>query len=58
MLLWNEIEYETQVKILELIEECLLKQKDIPIQDAMVAAINELELWDNSPCEGYDVEYE
>lgn len=53
MLLWNELDYELQVKVLGLIEETLLKQTDINLQDGLVAAMNELELWDNSPCKGF-----
>lgn len=54
MLLWNEIDYKLQVKVLELIEDTLLKQTDIALQDGLVAAMNELELWDNSPCSGWE----
>lgn len=51
MPLWNEINYETQMKIMSLIEDLLLKQTNESIQDGMVAAITELEIWSNSPCE-------
>jgi hypothetical protein len=50
MLLWNEIDYETQVKVMDLVEQLLLKQTEIPLQDGMAAALAELEIWSNSPC--------
>ena len=50
MILWNNVDYKTQRKILEMMEDLLLKQSDFEIQDAMVAAIVELETWSNRPC--------
>ena len=47
---WNELSWETQMKVLDKIEEILLKETDVPMQDAIVAAISELEVWSNSPC--------
>ena len=47
---WNELDYSVQQKVMGLIEELLLKQTDIEIQDGMVAALTELEVWSNSPC--------
>lgn len=51
MKLWNEIDYETQKRVMDLIEELLLKQKEIDLQDGMAAALAELEVWSNSPCQ-------
>lgn len=31
-------------------EDMLLHEKNIEVQDAIVAAMNELEAWDNHPC--------
>lgn len=50
-MLWNELSYEEQLKILSLIEDTLLKQVDELMQDGLVAAIVELEAWSNCPCE-------
>lgn len=47
---WNNLDYEVQVKIMSLIEDLLLEQTDIEIQDGMVAALKELEMWSNTPC--------
>lgn len=51
-MLWNELSYPDQVKILSLIEDLLLRQTEEKIQDGLVAALVELETWDNSPCRG------
>ena len=50
MIQWNNVDYKTQRKILSMLEELLLKQTEFEIQDAMVAAIVELETWSNRPC--------
>lgn len=50
MMNWNNFDYETQRKILDMLEDLLLKQTDFTIQEAMVAAILELEAWSNRPC--------
>jgi hypothetical protein len=50
-MLWNELSYEDQIKVMNLIEDLLLRQTHESMQDGLVAALNELELWSNSPCE-------
>lgn len=50
MIQWNDVDYKTQKKILDMLEDLLLKQTEFDIQDAMVAAIVELEVWSNRPC--------
>jgi hypothetical protein len=49
-MLWNDLNYDLQLKVYACIEEALLKQKDESIQDAIILALKELEVWDNSPC--------
>lgn len=51
MKLWNEIDYDTQKRVMDLIEELLLKRTDEDLQDGMAAALSELEIWSNSPCQ-------
>lgn len=58
MILWNELSYETQIKVMDLMELLLLEQSDIELQDGLAAAISELEIWSNSPCEVIDGENE
>jgi len=50
-MLWNELSYENQLKVISLIEDALLEQTDELMQDGLIAAITELETWSNSPCE-------
>lgn len=49
-MLWNELSWEMQKHVLAKLEEKLLEETDIPTQDAMVAAIQELEMWSHNPC--------
>jgi hypothetical protein len=56
MMQWNDVDYKTQKKILDMLEELLLKQTEFEIQDAMVAAIVELEVWSNRPCPIQDMD--
>lgn len=46
---WNELDYETQMKILDRIGDLINQEKDVVIQYGIAAAINELEIWSNSP---------
>lgn len=48
-MLWNDLSYDTQLKIMEIIEETLLHQTDENLQDGMVAALTELEIWSHAP---------
>ena len=49
MTMWNELDYETQKRVMDLVEDLLLKQTDITMQDGLAAALTELEIWSNSP---------
>ena len=51
-MLWNELSYNDQLKVLNLIEDLLLRQSDEEMQDGLVAALNELEIWSHAPCGG------
>lgn len=60
MFLWNEISYDKQQKVLDLIEDLLLRQTDEEMQYGLAAALSELEIWSNTPCtitddDGYGV---
>jgi len=47
---WNDLSYELQQQVYDRLEKTLLQERDIEVQDAIVAAMEELEHWDNSPC--------
>lgn len=49
-MLWNELTWEMQMQVVDKIEEVLLKETNVEMQDAIVAAMNELEIWSNTPC--------
>lgn len=53
-MLWNELEYKVQLKVIERIIELFSSEEDGHMQDAIMAAINELEVWSNSPCQVYN----
>lgn len=53
-MLWNELEYKDQMKIIDKIVSLLEKEDDSDTQDGLMAAIHELELWSNSPCQVLD----
>lgn len=50
-MLWNELSYDEQLKVMELIEDALLRQTNERMQDGLVAALTELEMWSHAPCE-------
>jgi hypothetical protein len=52
-MLWNEISYEEQVQILEKICDLARQETNFNIKKGLVAALNELDLWSNSPCPEY-----
>lgn len=58
MNMWNELSYEDQVKIMDFLRSLLSKQTDPELQDGLSAAIKELEIWSNSPCDIMDVDEE
>lgn len=49
--MWNDLSYEFQLKVLEKIEDVLLKELDEEMQEGLVEALIELELWSNKPIE-------
>jgi len=53
-MLWNELEYSDQMKIIDRIVSLLEKEDDSLMQDGIIAAIHELEVWSNSPCQILD----
>ena len=53
-MLWNDLNYDLQLKVYDCIEKLLLKEKDESIQGALILAMKELEAWDNSPCSVID----
>jgi hypothetical protein len=53
-MLWNELSYDLQLIILEKFSDSLTNEEDEEIIDAVMAAVNELLVWSNSPCEIYD----
>jgi hypothetical protein len=48
-MLWNQLNYETQMKILDRIGDLIFQEEDEAMQFGIAAAITELELWSNSP---------
>ncbi len=50
-MLWNHLEYKTQSKVIDRIVDLLKDEEDDLIQDGIIAAVHELEVWSNSPCQ-------
>jgi len=46
---WNHLDYTDQVKAINLIKELANSQPESIIKTALIAAVNELEIWSNSP---------
>lgn len=57
-MLWNELDYETQVKVIDRIVDLLKNEEDDLMQDGIIAAVHELEVWSNTPCQIVDYEAE
>lgn len=51
MIMWNHLDYFTQVKAIDLISELIEQQMDQTMRTALAAAVTELEIWSNTPCE-------
>lgn len=50
-MLWNEFDYYMQVKVMDYIASNVLKSNiEENVKEAVVAALNELDMWSNSPC--------
>ena len=50
-MLWNHLEYKTQSRVIDRIVDLLKDEEDDLMQDGIIAAIHELEVWSNSPCQ-------
>lgn len=53
-MLWNECDYELQERVLLRISFLISQEKNLEIKDGLIAAINELEIWSNHPCLGFE----
>lgn len=49
-MIWNELPYHLQSKVIDRIVDCLKDEEDDAMQDGLIAAVHELEVWSNSPC--------
>jgi len=49
-MLWNELSYEMQMRVLDRISDLISGEKDEELQFAIAAAVVELEVWSNTPC--------
>ncbi len=47
---WNELDYELQRKVIDRIVDLLKDEEDSSMQDGIMAAVHELEIWSNTPC--------
>ncbi len=54
-MLWNELDYEAQMKVLTSISTLLNDNKNSLIHEDIIAAIQELKTWSNSPIFDEDV---
>jgi hypothetical protein len=50
-MIWNELPYELQQKVINRIVTLLEHEDDDLMQDGLIAAVHELEVWSNTPCE-------
>jgi hypothetical protein len=53
-MLWNELDYELQSKVIDRIVSLLKEEEDDSMQDGIIAAVHELEVWSNTPCQIFD----
>ncbi len=53
-MIWNELDYLTQMRVIDRIVELLKNEDDDLMQDGIIAAVHELEIWSNSPIEDKD----
>jgi hypothetical protein len=47
---WNELDYSLQQKVIDRIVDILKDENDSLMQDGIMAAVHELEIWSNTPC--------
>lgn len=50
-MIWNQLPYELQQKVIDKVVTLLETEEDESIQDGLIAAVHELEVWSNSPCD-------
>ena len=50
MIMWNHLDYPTQVRAIDLISKLIEEQMDGAMRTAIAAAVAELEIWSNTPC--------
>lgn len=55
-MIWNQLDYNLQQKVIDRIVTLLETEEDSNMQDGLIAAVHELEVWSNSPCEVLDIE--
>lgn len=53
-MIWNQLPYELQQKVIDRIVTLLEDEEDDVMQDGLIAAVHELEVWSNSPCQIID----
>jgi hypothetical protein len=56
-MIWNELDYETQMKVIDKVVDLLKHEDDALMQDGIMAAVHELEIWSNSPVTNDDEPY-
>lgn len=50
-MIWNELEYDLQRKVIDRIVDLLKDEESGEMQDGIIAAVHELEIWSNTPCQ-------
>jgi hypothetical protein len=55
-MIWNQLNYDLQQKVIDRIVTLLESEEDSVMQDGLIAAVHELEVWSNSPCQVIDIE--
>jgi hypothetical protein len=53
-MLWNELDFNFQEKVIDRIIDILKEDNSDDMQYGIMAAIHELECWSNSPCKVID----
>lgn len=56
-MIWNELPYHIQSRVIDRIVDLLKDEEDDVMQDGIIAAVHELEVWSNSPCTVVDGEH-
>ena len=49
IMIWTDLDFTTQEKVIDKIVELLKNEDDDLVQDGLMAAVHELELWSNRP---------